>query len=249
MSDGTIRRRPPRLSKSRYTSFVACPRLGYLRAFPSRFQSFCTISPEREALFASGTRIGRLARDCWPGGLLIEADHTHIPEAIRQTREALAARREVLYEAAVEYQGVLVRVDILRRLDDGTYELTEVKSGTKFDEGKHVPDVAIQLFVLESSGLPVARANLMHLDPDYVHPGGTTYRLSDLFIAEDVTARAREHIAAALPACLRNIALWLTHDDPRSLQSRTHAVSANTTKAIAALGAVEFPVSGIRMGA
>ncbi len=243
MSDGTIRRRPPRLSKSRYTSFIACPRLGYLRAFPSRFESFCTISPEREALFASGTRIGQLARDYWPGGLLIEADYTHIPEAIRQTREALARRREVLYEAAVEHQGVLVRVDILRRLGDGTYELTEVKSGTRLDEAKHVPDVAIQLFVLESSGLPVARANLMHIDPDYIHPGGTIYRASDLFIAKEVTAQARDHIAAALPASLRNIALWLMYDEPPESPVKNSCRDCEYYEGYCRPRCCEFPVS------
>ncbi len=243
MSDSTFRKRPPRLSKSRYTSFVACPRLGYLRAYPSRFGSYCAFSPEREALFASGTRIGQLARDYWPGGLLIEADYTRIPEAIRQTREALALRREVLYEAAVEHQGILVRVDILRRLGDGTYELTEVKSGTRVDEAKHVPDVAIQLFVLESSGLRVSKASLMHVNPDYIHTGGATYRLGDLFVPEDVTEQARAYIAAALPGSLRNIALWLKRDDPPESTVKNSCHDCEYYEGYCRPRCCEFPVS------
>lgn len=243
MNDNTIRRRPPRLSKSRYTSFLACPRLGYLRAFPARFDSYCTLTPEREALFDSGNRVGRLARNYWPGGLLIEADHTRIPEALRRTREALALRREVIYEAAVEHQGILVRVDILRRLGNGTYELTEVKSGTKVDETKHVPDVAIQLYVLESSGLPVERANLMHLNPDYIHPGGSSHRPLDLFVPEDVTGQARAHIASTLPASLRSIALWLLRDDPPEATVRNSCHDCEYYEGYCRPRCCEFPVT------
>ena len=243
MSNSALRRRPPRLSKSRYTSFVACPRLGYLRAYPSRFGSYCAFSPEREALFASGTSIGQLARDYWPGGLLIQADYTRIPEAIRQTNEALALRREVLYEAAVEHQGILVRVDILRRLGDGTYELIEVKSGTRVDAVKHVPDVAIQLYVLESSGLPVAKASLVHVNPGYIHVGGSFYRPGDLFVSEDVTAQARAHIAAALPGSLRNIAVWLMRDDPPESTIKNSCHDCEYYEGYCRSRCCEFPVS------
>lgn len=214
MSMATTPKRIPGLSKSRYTSFLSCPRLGYLRAFPALFATLCTVDPNLQALFAMGTRVGELARDYYPGGLLISADHRHIPEAVRQTREALAAGRKVIYEAAIDQNGILVRVDVLRRLDNGFFELTEVKSGTKVDPVRHVPDVAIQLHVLESAGLPVRLAQLMHIDRDYVHPGGDSYRPRDLFVPEDVTDAARRHVATALPSALSNIALWLRGDEP-----------------------------------
>lgn len=79
----------PRLSKSRYTSFLASPRLGHLRAYPARLGSLSSENPARHALFASGTRLGEFARDYYPGGLLTGADHRHIPQALRQTQEAL----------------------------------------------------------------------------------------------------------------------------------------------------------------
>ena len=201
------------------------------------------MSPERQALFESGTRVGQLARDYWPGGLLIEAGHTQIPDALRQTREALARRREVIYEAAVEHQGVLVRADILRRLGDGTFELTEVKSGTRLDESKHVPDVAIQLHVLESSGLPITRANLMHLNPNYVHPGGAFYHPGNLFVAEDVTEQARAHVTAELPAALRSIAVWLMQDEPPEATVRNSCRDCEYYQRYCRPRCCEFPVT------
>jgi len=54
----------------------------------------------------------------------------------------------------------------------------------------------------------------MHLDRDYVHPGGEHYSPRDLFIPEDVTEAVREHIARVLPGALRDISLWLSADEP-----------------------------------
>lgn len=233
----------PRLSKSRFTSFLACPRLGYLRAFPSRFAAYCEVDAGREALFAMGTRVGELARKYYPGGLLISADHLHIPDALRQTRHALAAGSEVIYEAAVQYQNILVRADILRRLHDGTFELTEVKSATKLDQSKHIPDVAIQLFVLASAGIPVSRAHLMHLNRDYVHPGGHEYDPRALFVAEDVTCMAEEYVDTILPTQLSNITTWLRADEPPDIEVKNACRSCEYFQAYCRPRSSPFPVS------
>jgi len=242
MSIDATQKRIPGLSKSRYTGFLSCPRLGYLRAFPALFATLCTVDPSRQALFDMGNRVGELAREYYPGGLLIGADHLHIPEAMRQTQEALAAGREVIYEAAIEHDGILVRVDVLRRLDHGFFELTEVKSGTKVDPARHVPDVAIQLHVLESAGLPVGRAQLMHIDRDYVHPGGDTYRPRDLFASEDVTDAARRHIATVLPSALRDIALWLRAAEPPEVSVKNSCRGCEYYEGYCRPRCPEFPV-------
>ncbi len=232
----------PRLSKSRYTSFLTCPRLGYLRAYPARFGSLCSEDPARQALFDAGTRVGELAREYYPGGLLITADHLHIPQAVRQTKEALAAGCDVIYEAALEHQGILVRLDILRRLGDGSFELTEVKSGTKVDPVKHVPDVGVQLHVAESAGLNVSRASLMHLDRGYLHQGGPDYPVHKLFVSEDVTQAARHHIATTLPRALCDITTWLRADEPPAANLRNSCHDCEYYEAYCRPSGPEFPV-------
>ena len=242
MNEDCTQRSIPRLSKSRYTSFLACPRLGYLRAYPARFGSLCSEDPARQSLFDTGTMVGELAREYYPGGLLITADHLHIPQAVRQTKEALAAGHNVLYEAAFEHQGILVRIDILRRLADGSFELTEVKSGTRVDPVKHVPDVAVQLFVAELAGLNVSRASLMHLDRDYLHQGGPDYPVHKLFVSEDVTQAARHHIATLLPVALRDIATWLRSDEPPFVNLRNSCRDCEYYVSYCRPRGPEFPV-------
>src|SRR5262249_22623990 len=68
----------------------------------------------------------------------------------------------------------------------------EVKSSTK-PRPEHLPDVALQLHVLRRSGLPVPRAELMHLNRACAFPD-----LADLFTRADVTAEV-EPLLAGVP--------------------------------------------------
>ena len=58
------------------------------------------------------------ARQLFPGGVEVGWNSGH-DEAIRTTRELLAnAKIPAIFDGAFEHGGVLVRVDILHRLDD-----------------------------------------------------------------------------------------------------------------------------------
>jgi hypothetical protein len=65
---------------------------------------------------------------------------------------------------------VRIRADILERLDDGRWNLIEVKSSTSIKD-YHMPDVAVQCHVLKGSGLEIAVAGIMHLNNQYVYDG------------------------------------------------------------------------------
>jgi hypothetical protein len=77
---------------------------------------------------------------------------------------------------------VFVSVDILRR-SKKEWQLIEVKSTSSVKE-EHLPDVAVQLYVLRTAGLPVETVELMHLNRDCHFPD-----LSTLFVREDVTGQ------------------------------------------------------------
>jgi CRISPR/Cas system-associated exonuclease Cas4 (RecB family) len=77
-----------------------------------------------------------------------------------------------LFEATFRAGDLLARTDILRPAGTGSWVLTEVKSSTlKSSKEEAIQDVAFQTYVLERAGLDVERAEILHLNPDYVHPG------------------------------------------------------------------------------
>src|SRR5690606_37423162 len=104
--------------------------------------------------------------------------------AIAGTRTVLAGPPvPAIYEAGFIFDDVRVRVDILPRTVGGRHDLVEVKSTNSVKED-HIPDVAIQLYVLEGAGVKVGRACLAHLNKEYVYPGGG-YDVHQLFAVED----------------------------------------------------------------
>jgi hypothetical protein len=72
-----------------------------------------------------------------------------------------------IFEAAFTHAGVRIRVDLLERLGEGRFGLREVKASTAV-KPEHVPDLAVQKFVLRGCGLDVASAELVHVDKTYV---------------------------------------------------------------------------------
>jgi hypothetical protein len=176
-----------RLSKTRYTKGLRCPLALYLDVHHHELAT--PPSPETQARFDVGHRIGELAHDCFPGGVLIDDDYLHFAEAYDHTREALEAGAPAIFEAAFKHDNVKVRADVVVRLPEGGYHLIEVKSTTKYDRDKHLPDAAVQLYVLLGSGLDVRRVSLMHINRDYVWPGGD-YDPNGVLHATDITDEA-----------------------------------------------------------
>jgi hypothetical protein len=185
----TNRERIPLLSKSRFMAGLQCHKRLYLGCF--HFDLADPLDEGRQAILDSGTQIGELARDLYPDGVLIEEDHLHHGKAVSSTEKALADPSvPAIYEAAFVYDGVRIRADILKRSGIDTFDLIEVKSGTGVKK-EHIPDVAIQLYVLLGCGISIERVCLCHLNKEYIYQGGD-YDLSQLFLIEDVTEKAQE---------------------------------------------------------
>lgn len=177
-----------RLSKSKFLSGLQCPKRLYLEIHQP---DLATEPDERtQAILDMGTEIGALARRRFPGGVLVEADRRHAPEALQRTAELLNDPTvPAIFEGALQFENVLVRVDILERVaaSDGAtmWRLIEVKSSTKVKD-VHLEDLAIQSYVLIGSGLTLAGACLMHVNTQYVYPGGEV-DLHQLFTIQDLT--------------------------------------------------------------
>jgi hypothetical protein len=205
-----------RLSKTRYTKGLRCPLALYLHVH--HFELATPADAATQARFDVGNRVGALAQQRYPGGVLIEDDHLHHREAVEHTKEALAAGAPAIFEAAFTHDNVKVRVDVLVALPEGGYELVEVKSPKTYDSKKHLPDAAVQLYVLLGSGIGVRKVTLMHLNGDYVYPGGE-YDPNEVLTSTDITKDAFEYIER-LPAEIAEMMRMLARPEPPAPPAR-----------------------------
>jgi predicted RecB family nuclease len=147
-----------------------------------------------QAIFNTGHEVGELAQQRWPGGVLVDGNYWEVDKAIEDTKPLLADKSvKAIYEAAIEHQDSLTRVDILARAPNGMWDLIEVKSSTRV-KAPFDTDVAMQYWVLKGAGIKVRKAGVLVLNRGYVYEGGVL-DLNKLFKFEDLTGQCEARLA------------------------------------------------------
>ncbi len=156
--------RPILLSKSRFLAGLQCLKRLYLECYHGELAG--PVGTGQQAIFDTGHTVGEMARRRFPGGTLVAESHLEHRQAV-QTTEALLEDTSVsaLYEPAFTFEGIRTRVDVLVRASIRAFDLIEVKS-TASAKDEHIPDVAVQLHVVEGSGIPVGHGSVR------LHPAG-----------------------------------------------------------------------------
>ncbi len=114
------------LTKSRFKVAYECPAKLYYNEQPELYANKNRDNEFLQALAQGGFQVGALAKLYYPGGVDLE-DVKNSQEALKQTTELLKQDKVTIYEAAIAFEGFLVRVDIL--VKDGNHvALYEVKS-------------------------------------------------------------------------------------------------------------------------
>ncbi len=231
----------PSLSKSKLISAWQCPKRLHLG---KHHPELGRISARTEALWATGHRVGEVARQLYgtPESVTIEFDK-RIGLMVHETAELLDAGADApIFEATFRHENVLVRVDVMIP-DDGGWRAIEVKASTSVKD-YHVLDCAIQDWVMRSLGVPVTRIALAHIDNRFVYPGGGDY--AGLFTENDLTdevrtleptvlelvARAREAVAGPPPM----VDVGPHCSDPYDCEFADHCWPSDTEYPIAGLG-------------
>ncbi|WP_298432906.1 DUF2779 domain-containing protein [Geobacter sp.] len=173
------------LSKSLYIRGLQCRKALYFEKHRPELRD--ELTTDAKARFAAGNQVGELARDLFPGGELVPYVKDDFAIQFKQTSDAVASGKRVIYEASFEHDGITVKVDILRKVAKG-WQIYEVKSGTALKE-VHEHDAALQYFVLTGAGIPVTRVFVVHLNSEYVRRGDLD--LAQLFTVVDVTKEAK----------------------------------------------------------
>lgn len=159
------------LSKSKMLAGWQCRKRLWLEVHAPEHAAY---APGTQRAFAIGHAVGDIARQIFPGGILVGHD-TELSAALAQTAELVARPGPLtLYEGTFRHQGVLIRADVIVRDEAGQVRLVEVKSSTRVKPVNHI-DCAVQAWVLAGAGLAPDRIELGHINNQFVYPGGGDY--------------------------------------------------------------------------
>jgi len=167
------------------------------------------VGPALQDLIDQGNQVGAAARALFPGGVHIDLPHDAVAERVAATQAALDAGAPAIFEASFALDAVYVAVDVLERVGE-EFNLIEVKA-TNAVKGKHVADMAVQLHVLRGNGVPVRRAELMHLNRAYRREGA-----EPLLVREDITPHVLEHLDAVTDEIEAQFTVLAADDPPLS---------------------------------
>jgi hypothetical protein len=175
------------LSKSRYLRGLQCHKSLYLNQFHRDLQD--PPDPSKEAIFSTGHKVGELARELFPGGVLAVDGHpSRVKQSLERTQRLIADGEDVLYEPAVQHNGVLAYVDILVR-EGELWHAYEVKSSSKVKDVNY-HDAAIQYYILNGDGVELSDISIVHLNTSYVRQG--VLDLEQLFNIVSVLPKVQE---------------------------------------------------------
>lgn len=160
------------LSKSKITMFEQCAKRLWLSVHRPDLVEY---DDGAEARFSTGNAVGDLACAMLPHGIMVLVD-PDLATALSVTQELLALRpRRPIFEATLQHDGVLVRIDILEPLKGGGWRMAEVKSSGSAKPYHH-GDLATQLWVARHCGLNIRRACIRHVDTSFVLKREGEYR-------------------------------------------------------------------------
>jgi len=212
------RKRKPYLSKSKLISAWQCMKKLHLEM---RHPELGETSDKTESLFAVGHQVGAIAQQIYGSEDAVEIPYRgNLGVAIRETAELIANGADFpIFEATFQYDGVLVRVDVLLPDSDGWHAI-EVKATTSVKE-HHKIDCAIQFWVMRNAGLDIKSIALGHIDNQFEYQGDGDY--ADLIVAEDITEEVMT-LEPTVPTLVADARVAATGNAPRT------AVGAHCSK-------------------
>ena len=182
----TAKRKSVGLSKSLYIKGLQCHKALWLHKYRPEIKD--EDDSVQSAVYSTGTNVGVLAQQLFPGGLEVPYEGLGYDAQIAMTSEALSNGTRTLYEATFCHDGVFVKADILHKGRKG-WELYEVKSSTGMKD-VYLEDIALQYHVLSNAGVNLSKASLVHINSSYVRQGDLD--VGALFTIADVTKEVKQ---------------------------------------------------------
>lgn len=112
-------------TKSRFKTSLSCPSKLYYQANDKEYANSKLDDPFLKALAKGGFQVGALAQCYYPDG--IEVKHKDYEKSLAETNELLKQKNVIVFEAAIKFNNLFVRVDIFEKIGN-VINLIEVKS-------------------------------------------------------------------------------------------------------------------------
>lgn len=180
-----------KLTKTDYLIFRDCGKNAWLKVHKPEIYHAKPLSAFDEGIIETGNEVDALARDLFPGGVLLESR-----DASEETMELVNNETPIIYQPVFETDIYKVVCDILvwNPLFE-VYDLYEVKASNSGEDKKakddlYSYDIAFQYLVLKELNIPIGRLYLVRLNSEYVREVDLDIR--QLFSVEDFTERVKE---------------------------------------------------------
>lgn len=179
------------LSKSTFIRGNQCQKSLYLNKKRPFLRD--RLSPEQLAKFKRGHKVGDLAQQLFPGGIdLKPKSPSQYRKKVEETDQIIqTASYDTLYEAAFQYDRLLILLDILHK-ENGLWTAYEVKSSLHLSE-TYFLDAAFQYYVISNQNFQLKDFFLVYVNKDYDF--SKPLDLNKLFIKESVLDRVLERQA------------------------------------------------------
>lgn len=180
------------LTKSKYVEYMECNNRGWLDK--NRKSEKIEEDLTENIYVQGGIEAGIMARNLFGPFTLIDNNLGESNDTlVKRTKVAINNNIDVICEATFKYNDNICQVDILKKNDDDSYSIYEVKGTTnpyttasrRTLDRKYINDIAYQYYVLTKAGINVSSCNIVYLDNEYVYVG--IYNLMHMFVVEDIT--------------------------------------------------------------
>ncbi|RKY95435.1 MAG: DUF2779 domain-containing protein, partial [Ignavibacteriae bacterium] len=169
------------LSKSSFIKGLQCDKHLYLYKY--HYKEMDDFSEMQKAIFKRGTNVGILAQKLFPGGeVATTGEPPNYTKGLIKTNELISKKTKAIYEAAFQFNEVLVINDILVR-DGSKWNAYEVKSSTSVSE-TYLNDAALQYYILSNSGIEINDFSIIYINNQYTRQ--SELNINELFNIESV---------------------------------------------------------------
>lgn len=156
------------LTKTDFIQYLNCPEsLWLLKNRPEVYDTYKgKFSLFLEKLIKEGYEVEEYAKLLFSNGLDLPENSTP-----NYTQEQLKSNKTVFFQPSFSTQKeIFARIDVLEKLDNGTFHIYEIKSAVSIKKGK-LEDVCFQKYVLQECGYTVSKVSIIHLNKEYIKQG------------------------------------------------------------------------------